>query len=330
MEFKLLDLSDTVQFPEIFPSPFQKNPIELAQRAALDLQAYLKTQQDWKHDFGIRTPTSPGAMGKMFGVLVVKDHQNRLGYLSAFSGQLQDRTSHQPPFVPPVFGELKDVDYCTSEYEAFSSMNRKIKALENSSELLQLEKQVNEQREIHQQLLSTQKLKHRQQKQLRRKRLACLPPDKSNKAFKQMEAAHLQAELNEKFMLKEYEIYLGGKIEDSLNALGALQEQIQLLKKQRQQRSRKLGEWIFDHYDFLNSQGAVKNVRQLFSETPPAAAGDCAAPKLLQFAYKNGYQPIAMAEFWWGKTNKLGDKKHGEFYPACEAKCRPILEFMLS
>lgn len=65
------------------------------------------------------------------------------------------------------------------------------------------------------------------------------------------------------------------------------------------------------------------------TETPPAGAGECAAPKLLQYAYIHGLKPIAMAEFWWGNSPKTEIRHHGYYYPACKGKCEPILQHML-
>ena len=62
---------------------------------------------------------------------------------------------------------------------------------------------------------------------------------------------------------------------------------------------------------------------------PPSAAGECAAPKLLHYAFKHQLKPIALAEFWWGNTLKNIEREHKDFYPACKNKCRPILEYML-
>ena len=62
---------------------------------------------------------------------------------------------------------------------------------------------------------------------------------------------------------------------------------------------------------------------------PPAGAGECAAPKLLQYAFQQQLTPLAMAEFWWGASPKSEMKKHQQYYPACSGKCQPILKHML-
>jgi tRNA pseudouridine32 synthase/23S rRNA pseudouridine746 synthase len=75
-------------------------------------------------------------------------------------------------------------------------------------------------------------------------------------------------------------------------------------------------------------------LREIFEnalyKNPPAGAGECAAPKLLQYAFQHNMKPIAMAEFWWGLSPKSDFWKHGQYYPACQEKCRPILDHMLA
>jgi len=64
-------------------------------------------------------------------------------------------------------------------------------------------------------------------------------------------------------------------------------------------------------------------------QVPPAGSGECAAPKLLQYAFKHGMQPLALAEFWWGQPPKSEVRQHQHFYSACQGKCQPILGHML-
>tara|TARA_B100000809_G_scaffold257341_1_gene298762 strand:+ start:11386 stop:12150 length:765 start_codon:yes stop_codon:yes gene_type:complete len=109
--------------------------------------------------------------------------------------------------------------------------------------------------------------------------------------------------------------------------------EITFLKDKRTHKSKGLQKRLFDNYNFLNLSGKEKNILEIFNESshgkPPAASGECAAPKLLQHAIKHGLKPIALTEFWWGNSAKLKKKKHGTFYPACKDRCRPILEYML-
>lgn len=62
---------------------------------------------------------------------------------------------------------------------------------------------------------------------------------------------------------------------------------------------------------------------------PPAGAGECCAPKLLQAAYRRGLKPVCMAEFWMGASPKDELRIEGQYYPACTGKCKPILAHTL-
>ena len=109
--------------------------------------------------------------------------------------------------------------------------------------------------------------------------------------------------------------------------------EISLLTEKRKQKSFALQQQLFENYQFLNASGIEQNVLQIFESSshgnPPAAAGECAAPKLLQYAFENCLKPVALAEFWWGNSIKNNEREDKVFYPACKNKCRPILEYML-
>lgn len=121
---------------------------------------------------------------------------------------------------------------------------------------------------------------------------------------------------------------IGNQIKASDN-----QEEIIALKEKRTQKSIGLQKRLFESYHFLNLSGEEKNLLEIFENSthgnPPAAAGDCAAPKLLQHAIKHNLKPIALTEFWWGNSDLDKEKEHRAFYPACKHRCRPILEYML-
>jgi tRNA pseudouridine32 synthase/23S rRNA pseudouridine746 synthase len=110
-------------------------------------------------------------------------------------------------------------------------------------------------------------------------------------------------------------------------------QQFEQLKKERREKSADIQKQLFEQYSFLNKYGITKSVGAIFSETvfgkPPAAAGECATPKLLQYAFMHGYTPLAMAEFWWGASPKSEIRQHKQYYPACTGKCEPILKHML-
>lgn len=135
------------------------------------------------------------------------------------------------------------------------------------------------------------------------------------------------------FKTEEREISEINKKIDRMDGINGING-IDVLKRERRRRSEALQKWLFEQFVMLNAHGERKNLIEIFQEKkqhmPPGGAGECAAPKLLQYAFLNKLQPIAMAEFWWGNSPKGEERIHGHFYPACEQKCRPILSFMLS
>lgn len=111
-------------------------------------------------------------------------------------------------------------------------------------------------------------------------------------------------------------------------------DEILVLKTKRKNHSLSLQQQLYDQYHFLNQACETKSLLALFRQAayknPPAGAGECAAPKLLQYAFQHRMKPVAIAEFWWGMSPKSDYWQHGAYYPACEEKCRPILAHMLS
>ena len=106
------------------------------------------------------------------------------------------------------------------------------------------------------------------------------------------------------------------------------------LKAARKAFSIALQDEIFEHYHFLNQAGDEKSLISIFNDAgykkPPAGAGECAAPKLLQYAFAHEMRPVALAEFWWGQSPKSDFWKHGHFYECCKEKCEPIFRHTLA
>ena len=101
---------------------------------------------------------------------------------------------------------------------------------------------------------------------------------------------------------------------------------------ERAAASAELQAWIFDQYRVSNARGQTLTIREVFARrglVPPGGTGDCAAPKLLQYAYIHHLTPIAMGEFWYGAAPASEVREQGRFYPSCTGKCGPLLSFML-
>ncbi|RZK42786.1 MAG: pseudouridylate synthase [Pedobacter sp.] len=235
-----------LKFEESFDLSDTKHMEQLCLPAVKDLQLYLNSQKEWEHNFGLANQGGP-IIGKMFGVLLVQNHEKNLGYLAAFSGKLSNKNTFSR-FVPPVYDTLQEGGFLNTGMLALGEMSAEITRL-------------------------------REQK----------PVGSDN-------------QLTE--LIKERKAYSA-----------ALQEQ------------------LFESYHFLNQYGEEKSLIALFKDIgyrkPPAGAGECAAPKLLQYAFKNELKPLALTEFWWGLSPKSQTWKHKNFYRPCKEKCEPILKHML-
>lgn len=240
----LSDLNTIGNLPKRFTYPFNYTVSPISLMAVERLQKHLREQKDWVHNFGLVPEMQGQVIGKMFGVLVVRNKENVIGYLAAFSGKLAGGNVHKK-FVPPVYDALKKGSFLNLGMQELTRMGDHIKKLEKT----------------------------------------------------------------------------------------ATANEIKALKEARKKHSRALQDKLFDQYAFLNIHGEEKSIREIFKNNlngnPPAGAGECATPKLLQYAFQNKMQPIAMAEFWWGQSPKSDHWKHKHFYPACDEKCRPILGHML-
>ena len=314
-----------IPIPEKFTFPFYYQPNQLTEIAARDLQNYLENEFDSGHNFGLDKDKNGLAIGKMFGVLVVEDADGKLGYLSAFSGKLAGKNAHEK-FVPPVFDMLTENSFFKKEEEILNRFNREIEKLESNEIYLNLKSDFEKYSKESSEEISGFKAKLKTNK-AERKRIR----EANEKKYSEEELIK-QSNLDQfKFkMLKESWAQV---LEELKTKIDAFETKIHSLKSERRCKSSALQNQLFQQYTFLNQFGKTKDLKSIFRETvyekPPAAAGECATPKLLQFAFQNHLKPVAFAEFWWGASPKSKVRKHKHFYPACNGKCRPILKHML-
>ena len=314
-----------------FVYPFYYSPTQLGLLAAEELKDFLIEQKDWEHDFGMNNDSKNSGIGKMFGVLVVKNKEGKLGYLAAFSGKLAGE-NHHPHFVPPVFDMLEEDGFFLKEIQQLNEFNRKIKILETDEKFIALNKLKEQLSFDANKALTNIKDKISIAKAARKTIRQNLSQDEG------LDHDSILASLR-KESITEQAFYKNQRAhwkleQDKLEIeISPIMEEIQSLKLDRKNQSSELQQQLFDNYIFLNNLGEKKNIGELFSDTytqkPPAAAGECAAPKLLQYAYLHGLQPITIAEFWWGQSPKSDIRVHGQYYPACRGKCGPILAHML-
>lgn len=306
-----------IPLPERFTYPFCYTPHPLCVMAAEEVQNYLSKQSDWQEEL---------SQGKMFGVLIVQTEDGSIGYLTAFSGILAGKNIH-PYFVPPVYDLLQPQGFFKIEEENISAINRRIRRLEEDKKYIDLRSNLTQTTQSAQDALSIAKIQLKEAKD-KRELLR-----KTGQLDAKEEADLIRESQFQKAEYKRLERSWKDKIASLQVEAGNWEKQIQELKAERKVRSAALQQQLFEQFRMLNYRGEAITLCDIFEQTvhktPPAGAGECAAPKLLQQAYLHHWKPIAMAEFWWGNSPKNEVRHHGYYYPACKGKCEPILRHML-
>ncbi len=306
-----------IPLPERFTYPFCYTPHPLCVMAAEEIQNYLSKQSDWQEEL---------SQGKMFGVLIVQTEDGSIGYLTAFSGILAGKNIH-PYFVPPVYDLLQPQGFFKIEEENISAINRRIHRLEEDKKYIDLRSNLTQTTQSAQDALSIAKIQLKEAKD-KRELLR-----KTGQLDAKEEADLIRESQFQKAEYKRLERSWKDKIASLQVETGNWEKQIQELKAERKVRSAALQQQLFEQFRMLNYRGEAITLCDIFEQTvhktPPAGAGECAAPKLLQQAYLHHWKPIAMAEFWWGNSPKNEVRHHGYYYPACKGKCEPILRHML-
>ena len=311
--------------PEKFTYPFHYTPHPLCVLAAEEVKAYIASRKEWQEEL---------ASGKMFGVLIVQtdngitnNEENQIGYLAAFSGNLAGKNLH-PYFVPPVYDLLQPEGFFKIEEEQISAINIRIRELENSSSYLDSKEKWKIETEQAKAVLNQAKAELKMAKEAREIRRQSSP-----ELSEEEQASLIRESQYQKAEYKRLEKEWKKRLEELETEVRYFDIEIERLKTERKERSAALQRKLFEQFRMLNAQGEVKDLYTIFEQTvqkvPPAGAGECALPKLLQYAYLHQLKPLAMAEFWWGDSPKNEIRHHGYYYPSCKGKCEPILQHML-
>lgn len=323
-----------IPLPEKFTYPFHYTPHPLCVLAAEEVKEYIAGRKEWREEL---------ALGKMFGVLVVQkkeeaeketgdgkaaDRQKSgIGYLAAFSGNLAGKNNHSF-FVPPVYDLLQPQGFFKREEERISAINDRIDELECSALYLDSKEKL----EVETGRAAT--ALHLAKEELKAAKKARENRRQSSPALSDEEQATLIRESQyQKAEYKRKEREWKKRLEELETDVRHFKSEIELLKAERKERSAALQKKLFEQFRMRNALGEVKDLYAIFAQTvqrvPPGGAGECALPKLLQYAYLHQLKPLAMAEFWWGNSPKNEIRHHGYYYPSCKGKCEPILQHML-
>mmetsp|Transcript_22068 Transcript_22068/g.54525 ORF Transcript_22068/g.54525 Transcript_22068/m.54525 type:complete len:708 (-) Transcript_22068:474-2597(-) len=305
-------------------------------------------------------PPTAGNVGKMFGVLVVRLPDSSLGYLKAYSGSLMGVTHPQEyGFCRPLYNRFDDTPTSCCDGDAnccggpsnkssgfsyqkeeaeLNEMNRQIEAMEADPERKHRQQVLEEVKNRTAQALSKARKEQKVQKKLRQQQREDMKsklsgdPDESD--YKTFEEELMQKSAAIQRHVRAVKAEGEAKVQEAQDSFQELDDQLQALKQTRKAKSARVQNQLFEQYQFLNCKRETQSLLPIFAKTalgrPPSGAGDCAAPKLFQHAFQQGYTPIALAEFWRGKSPADQVRKHNFYYPACRGKCQPILGHMLS
>ena len=312
-------LNVSIPSPRQFTYPFCYEVDPLAEAASLELQRYIADADLMSTEKGC---------GKMFGVLVVEyeDEEGALqrGFLAAYSGLLGGRNDW-PYFVPPVFDAQQPDGHFKRTEREISAINSEIRAIENDPEYLQSVEHHEQTKKRLQAEVDAFKAEVDAAKARRDARR------KSGEPLSEEE----QAEMIRESQFMKAELRRRRKAMEQADSTLTTQHStfLKSLQRKRKQMSDELQRWLFAAYRMLNAKGEERDLIDIFREythaMPPAGAGDCCAPKLLQYAYLHHLRPVCMAEFWWGESPASEIRHHLHYYPACRSKCLPILTHML-
>lgn len=326
------DILSKTGLPKKMNNPLFYEPHPLCLAVCEELQACLMGKTGWRAEID---------RGKMFGVLIVEVPslgaasygESKVGYLAAYSGQIGGRSDWEG-FVPAVFDYLQPEGYFKSHEAEITCINQDIRKMENDGRMAAAREAIARLRQVRRQTIERHQQMMREAKERRNVRREEALQDPVHKAipeeekltmtresqFLRAELRRLKKKLAEKTPIeKEYDDW---------------QEDIRWLKRLRRELSDSLQQWLFRQFGMLNWKGETKDLLEIFREAasmavPPAGSGECCEPKLLQYAYSHGYRPLQIAMFWWGESPREEVRHHLHFYPACNGKCKPILQWML-
>lgn len=295
--------------PERLNCPFCYEPHPVARQAAERLQALLP---------------EPGE-GKMFGVLVAEDGEGRLGWLAAYSGQVEGLVEAE--FVPPVFDYLQPDGYFRTHEADITALNHRIAALEASPRRTEAQAALRSESDAFDALLAQRRSEMAEAKRRRDGRRAAGALTTEEEAELIRESQFQKAELHR--MKKAWQ----ARLAELQSAADACEKEIERLKEKRKKLSDTLQRWLFSEFCVADSHGRLRSLINIFQEhsghLPPSGAGECCEPKLLHYAFTHGLRPVVMAMFWWGESPEGEVRHHRRYYPACQTKCRPLLSWML-
>ena len=326
-------LQKGLERPQRMNNPFYYEPHPLALQAVDEVVAFLKgdTAQRFQPAKVDESFLRDISKGKMFGVLVVErkaesGEDNETGYLAGYSGQIAGRADWEG-FVPAVFDYLQPDGYFKRQEAEIVGVSEEIHSLENSSEYSLATRRLDDVRKLAEREIADYKMVMQRSKNERNQRREALH-DSENRT--EEEEKIIRESQFQKAELRRIKKRWTGEIALAEDSLREIDERLKLLRQKRHAMSDSLQRWLFAQFMMLNARGESRSLLEIWkNELPPAGAGECCEPRLLQYCFRKGWHPLCMAMFWWGESPKEEVRHHLHFYPACNSKCKPVMGWML-
>ena len=323
----LWNFSEDVDFERLagtgFTDPFRYVPDPLVVHAGQMIISRLAEWASMPEGTPERDLERSFAEGKMLGVLVC-----RTGFLAAFSGTVKGQdgnvTASVDGFVPPVIDLTEKKGHFKRKEAVISLLNKEIETILSSPEYNGLKKE----------LLNASSARDTEIENLQNRiRFAKMQRDeiRSETADPSKLDELIRESQFQKAELKRCKDRWKAHISEIEERLRVFEDTIRDLKTERSAKSDALQKWIFENAVVHNGEGESSSIWDIFSAgglVPPGGTGECAAPKLLNYAFAHGLEPLAMGEFWYGASPDTAVRTHGHFYPSCTSKCGPLLAYM--
>ena len=291
--------------PQQFNNPFYYEPHPLCREAMGQLVAWL---QGADQRFAPTPATAPSALRSTTNTpnilpLAASSRKGAVGYLAGYSGQVCGR-SDWPLFVPAVFDYLQPDGHFKRHEAEIVELNHEIECREDELRLVCYEETNTDEGDPRPTFPKGKKEGETDEEYIRRRQF-------ENAELHRWKVRHKARTAQWQQQRQEEE------------------NRVLRLKRLRRQKSDNLQHWLFSHFVMANARGERRDLLQIFGSVPPSGSGECCEPKLLQYAYDHGLRPISMAMMWWGESPRQEVRHEGQYYPACNKRCKPILRWMM-
>ncbi len=318
-------------------NPFYYTPSPRCEQAVSSLLAIIHSHPEWQEE--VRG-------GKTFGVLITESET-----LFAYSGQMLGRYDIEG-FVPPVFDYLDENGYFKIHEAEIVNINKEIDRLSASDELRQAREALYEAEAGKPVLPHSRDVDPTSEEY----EAYCRQRQFEKGEYRRQKAAWNERMQECRNALQAIQDQITSLKQERKRKSDALQhwlfEHFEMLNAKGEKKN------LLDIFSEWAERTGSKCV------IPPSGSGECCAPKLLQYAYQKGLKPVEIGEIcpspalWasspqgarrklpsfaenvigntnftlapWGEdARRAGEGLSFSFRPACQSRCKPILDWML-